>query len=89
MEAFQYCPLKNCAIEKDVSTIASDNSFDRGFAKYECIDNLIKVLHKIEFDLTLQVSVYVCTDICGILRDVNGDFGSIRSNLLDATLVTS
>ena len=33
MEARQYCPLKNCAIEIDASTIASNDSFDCDFVK--------------------------------------------------------
>ena len=47
MEAFQYCPLKNCAVERDSSTIASDDSFDYNFAKWGLTDDLIKVPHEI------------------------------------------
>ena len=89
METFQYCPLKNCAIERDASTIVSDASFDRDFAKCGFTNDLIEIPHKIEFDLTHQVSLHVCANICDIFGDVNGDSGTIRSNLSDATLATS
>ena len=89
MEAFQYCSLRNCVVERDLSTIASDDSFDRDFAKWGLTDDLIEVPPEIEFDLTNQVSLHVGTDIYGILGDVNGDSGTIRLNLSDATLATS
>ena len=89
MEAFQYCPMKCCAVEVDASTIASDNSFDRDFSKCGFTDNQIEIPHKIKFDLTNQFSLNVCANICGIFNDVNGDSGTIRSNLSDAALAIS
>ena len=89
MDEFQYFLLKNCAIERDLSMIASDDSFDCDFAKWGLTYNLIEIPHEIEFNLIHQVSLNVGADICGILGDVNGDSGTIRSNLSDATLTTS
>ena len=43
MELFQYCPVRNGAIDKDTSTIASDNSFDREFAKCGFTDDVIEI----------------------------------------------
>ena len=89
MEAFQYCPVKYCAVEIDASTIASDDSFDYDFAKCRFTGDLIEIPCEIEFDLTHQVSLHVCADICGILGYVNKDSGTVRSNLSTATLATS
>ena len=36
MEPYQYCPTCHCAIERDTSTIASDDSFDREFSSVDC-----------------------------------------------------
>ena len=72
MEAFQYCPVRNCAIKRDTSTIASGESFNCKFAKCRFTDDLIEIPHKIEFDLVHQVSFHVCPNICGLLGDENG-----------------
>ena len=89
MEEFQYCSLKNCAIERDALTNEFDDSFDRDFAKCGFTNDQIEIPHETEFDLTHQVSLHVYVAICGILSDVNGDSGTIRSNLSDATLCIS
>ena len=89
IEAFQYCSLKNCAIEKDNLAIVSDESFDREFAKCGFTDDVIEIPTEIEFDLKHQVSLHVCPDIVGLLGDENGDTGTIRSNCSDATIATS
>lgn len=47
MEAFQYCPLENCTIDKDALTIASDDSFDCDFTKCGFTNDLIEISHKI------------------------------------------
>ena len=47
MEAFQYCPVRNCAIERDNSTIASDKSFYREFVKCGFTDDLIEISSEI------------------------------------------
>ena len=39
--------------------------------------------------MTYQVLLHVGADICGILGDINGDSGTIRTDLSEATLVTS
>ena len=47
MEVFQYCPMRNCAIKRDTSTIVFNESFDREFAKCGFTDDLIEIPHKI------------------------------------------
>ena len=89
MEAFQYCPIKNCAIERDNTTIASDKSFDREFAKCGFTDDVIEIPTEIEFDLRHQVTIHLCSDIVGFLGNENSDTGTIRSNYSDATIATS
>ena len=88
-EPFQYCPVKNCAIEKDTSTIASDESFDREFAKCGFTNDLIEITDEVEFNLRHQMTLNFCPDIVGLLGDKNGDSGASRSNCLDATIATS
>ena len=50
MDAFQYYPLKNCAIKRDLPRITSDDSFDCNFAKWGLTDNLIEVKDRIQSD---------------------------------------
>ena len=69
--------------------IVSNNNFDCDFAKWGLTNDLIKVPHKIEFDLTHQFFLHVGSNMCGMPRDVNGDSGTIRSNLCNTTLATS
>ena len=89
MEAFQYYPVKNCAIERHTSAIASDKSFDWKYAKYGFTDDLIEIRSEIEFDLRYQMTLHLCPDIVGLLGDENGDSCTIRSNCTDATIATS
>ena len=95
MKAFQYCPLRKCVVERtaatDASMIVTDdfgNSFDCDFSNLGLTEDLWEVPHKIKFDMTYQVSLLVGTIICGILGNINGDSGTIRSNLSAAALVT-
>ena len=88
MELFQYFPVKNCAIKRDTSTIASDISFDREFSKCAFTDDMIEILSEIEFDLRYQMTLHLCPDIVGLLGDKNSDSGTIRSNYSDATIAT-
>ena len=76
-------------MKTDASTIASDNSFKCEFAKCGFTDDQIEISHKVEFDLPNQSSLDVCANIYSIIGDVNGDSGTIRSNLSAATIATS
>ena len=89
MEPFQYCPVKNCAIERETSTIASDESFDREFAKCGFTDDMIEILDEVEFDLRHQMTLHLYSDIVGHLGDENSDSGTIRLNCSNATIATS
>ena len=44
---------------------------------------------EIEFDLTNQVSLHIGADTCGILGNIKGDSGTIRTDCSDATAATS
>ena len=98
MEDIQYCQIRKCAIERlgptdssMTSTIASNDSatsIDQCFAKWG-LHNDYDVPPEIEFDLTNQVSLHIGADICGILGDIKGDSGTIRTDCSDATAATS
>ena len=98
MKEFQYCLIRKCAIERlgptdasMTSTIASNDSatsIDQCFAKWG-LHNDFDVPPEIEFDLTNQVSLHIGADICGILGDIKGDSGTIRTDCSDATAATS
>ena len=73
------------------STIASNDSatsIDQCFAKWG-LHNDYDVPPEIEFDLTNQVSLHIGADLCGILGDIKGDSGTIRTDCSDATAATS
>ena len=73
------------------SKIASNDSaasIDQCFAKWG-LHNNYDVPPEIEFDLTNQVSLYIGADICGILGDIKGNSGTIRTDCSDATAATS
>ena len=88
MNGYQYCPRKNCAIEIDNSTIDSDNSVDREFAKCGFTEDVLVIPKEVEFDLRHKITLHLCPDINGLLSDENGDSSTIRSNCSDATLAT-
>ena len=98
MKEFQYCPIRKCAIERlgptgssMTSTIASNDSatsIDQCFAKWG-LHNDYDVPPEIEFDLTNQVLLHIGADICGIIGDIKGDSGTIRTDCSDATAATS
>ena len=81
--------MKNCAIEIDNSTIASDESFDREFAKCGFTDDVIEIPKEVVFNLVYQVTHHVCPNTVGLLGDENGDSGTITSMCSDATIATS
>ena len=80
--------MKNCAIEIDNSTIDSDESVDREFAKCGFTEDVLVIPKEVEFDLRHQITLHLCPDINGLLGDENGDSGTIRSNYSNATLAT-
>ena len=98
MNEFQYCPTRKCAIERVGPSDASNNStldshnsatsIDQCFAKWG-LHNDYDVPPEIEFDLTNQVSLHIGADLCGILGDIKGDSGTIRTDCSDATAATS
>ena len=89
MDGYQYCLRKNCAVEIDNSTIDSDKSVEREFAKCGFTDDVLVIPDELEFDLPHQFTLHLYPDINGLLVDENGDSGTIRSNWLDATIATS
>ena len=78
MELYQYCLVCCCAIERDTSTIVSDDSFDYEFARCGLSDDMIDILNVIEFDPVQQITLYICPNIVGLLGDKNGDLGTIK-----------
>ena len=86
MKPFQYCPIRRCAIERDTSTIASDNSFDFEFAKCGLNDDMIEIPTVIEYDPAQQITLHICPDIVGLLGDENGDSDTIRLSVSDAPM---
>ena len=85
MEPYQYCPIRCCAIKRDTSTIASDNSFDHEFSKCGLSDDMIEISKYIHLDPVQQITLHICPDIVGNLGDENGNSGTIRSNYSNAT----
>ena len=87
---FPYYPLKKCAIERMAeantsvsSLIATNNSvadINQFFSNCGLSYDFKEVSHEIEFDLTHQVSLHIGADICGILGDINGDSGTIKTD---------
>ena len=98
MKEFQYSPILKCAIERSGPTDSSSNStiatndsatsINQCFAKWG-LHNDFDVPPEIEFDLTNQVSLHIGADICGILGDIKGNSGTIRTDCSDATAATS
>ena len=88
MNGYQYCPRKKCAIEIDNSTIDSDKSVDREFAKCGFTEDVLVIPKEVEFNLRHQITLHLCSDINGLLGDESGDSGTIRSNYSEATLAT-
>ena len=52
-------------------------------------NDMIKLLLVIEFNLFHQITLHICLDIVGLLRDGNGDSGTIRLSPSDTTIATS
>ena len=89
MDCYQYYPIKNCAVEIDNSSIDSDESVDREFAKCGFTDDMLVLPDEVELDLPHQFTLHLCPDINGVLGDENGDSATFKSNVSDATLATS
>ena len=89
MDCYQYCPIKNCAVEIDNSSIESDASINREFAKCGLTDDMLVMPDEIEFNLPHQFTLHLCPDINGVLGDENGDSATFKSNVSDVTLATS
>ena len=89
IDCYQYCPIKNCAIEIDNSSIELDASIDREFAKCGFTDDILVRTDEVEFDLPHQFTLHLCSNINGVLGDENGDSTTFKSNVSDATLATS
>ena len=88
MDGFQFCPVKQCAVEVDNSTIGSTESTDLDFARCGFSEDLLILPKEISFDPKNQFTLHVCPDVDGLLGDENGDSGTIRTNCSDATLGT-
>ena len=89
IEPYQYCPTRCCAIERDTSTIASNNSFDREFSKCGLSNDMIEISEFVHLDPVQQITLHICPDIVGLFSDENGDSGIIRSDFSNATIATS
>ena len=99
MRKFQYCPIRKYAIERSAATDSSmtstittndsATSINQCFTKWGLNNDFEDVPPEIEFDLTNQVSLHIGANICGILGDIKGDSGTIRTDCSDATSATS
>ena len=89
MDCYQYCPIKNCAVEIDNSPLKSDASITRESFKASFTDDMLVRPDEVEFDLPHQFTLHLCPDINGVLGDENGDSATFNSNVSDATLATS
>ena len=89
MDQYQYCPNKCCAVEIDNSSIESDDSVDREFARCGFTDDVLTIPDVVQLDLPHQFTLHLYPDINGILGDENGDSTTFKSNLSAATLATS
>ena len=88
MDAFQFCHIKQCAVELDNWTIGSTESTDLDFTRMGFTEDLQILPKEILFDPKNQFTLHVCPDVNGLLSDENGDSGTIRSYCSDATLGT-
>ena len=88
MDAFQFCHIKQCAVELDSLTIDSTKSTDLDFTKIEFSEDLLILPNEILFNPKNQFTLHVCLDVNGLHGNENGDSGTIRSNWSDATLGT-
>lgn len=91
--------MKKYAIKKTAtpdisvtSSITTDDSaadIDQCFANCGLHQAFDEVLKEIEFGLIHQVSLHINADICGILNNINGDSGTIRTDCSNVTLASS
>ena len=89
MDLYQYCPLKCCAVEIDNSSIESNDSVDKEFARCGFNDDVMAIPDKVHLDLQHQFTLHLCPDINGILGDENGDISTFKSKVSAATTATS
>ena len=89
MDYYQYCPIKCCAIEIDNSSIDSDDSVDREFARCGFTTDVLVLPDEVQLDLPHQFTLHLSPNINDILGDENGDSATFKSNLSAATLATS
>ena len=89
MDQYQYFPLRCRAVEIDNSSIESNDSVDKKFARRGFTDNVITIPDKVHLDLQHQFTFHLCPDINGILGDENGDSAIFKSNVSAATIATS
>ena len=80
MDAFQFCHIKQCAVELDSLTIDSTKSTDLDFTKIEFSEDLLILPNEILFNPKNQFTLHVCLDVNGLHGNENGDSGTIRSN---------
>ena len=52
MDCYQYCPIKNCAVKIDNSSLESDASITREFFKAGFTDDMLVRPDEVEFDLS-------------------------------------
>ena len=89
-----FCVIQNkCGIISVLLTkyycIASNESFDRTFAKCGLTDDMVEVPLVKEFNLVHQVTMQIYPDIVGLLVDENRHSSTIRLGLSDTTIATS
>ena len=69
MDVFQFCPIKQCAIELDNLTIDSTKSTDLDFTRMEFTKDLLILPKEISFNLKNQFTLHVCPDVNGLPGD--------------------
>ena len=88
MDQYQYCPLKCCGVEIDNSSIESNDSVDKEFARCGFTDNVLAISDEVHLDLQHQFTLHLCPDINGIFGDEKGDSATFKSNVSAATIAT-
>ena len=88
VDAYQFYPVKNCAMELDNSTIDSNKNVDHEFTRCGFTDDVLVIPPEIALDLKHQITLHLYPGINGLLGDKNGDSGTITSNCSGATLGT-
>ena len=63
MDVFQFCHVKQCAVELDSSTIDSTKSTDLDFTRMGFSEDLLILPKETSFDLKNQFTLHVCPDV--------------------------